>query len=161
MILWLFFILSIDLDADGGWLAFWLACGLHTVALLPRTWWPSIYIHTKGFNESNLKSWWELQSRESPDLLFGAKFQVNHGWRFQLDDFCQILTIYHGKLVGSTSPFHPWFFKLVGLGVPGDSLKHCSTFATVQVSSQRWRCGTLRRRQNFRVDMDIFFFGNW
>ena len=48
-------------------------------------------------------------------------------------------------------------FKLVGLGVPGDSLKHCSTFTTVQVSSQRWRCGTLGRQKPSEFDMDICF----
>ena len=53
----------------------------------------------------------------------GGHFQVNHvkgqgciyvnGWRFQLDDFCP--NLYHGKMVGSTSPFHPSILSWLAL----------------------------------------------
>ena len=123
------------------------------------------YIHPQSLTNRTW-TWRELQSRDLLDFQ-GAIFRWTmlkvrgvYKWlAFSVGWFLsKSLPWKNGWVHITISSIH---FKLVGLGVPGDSLKHCSTFTAVQVSSQRWRCGMFRKTTKPQSLIWTSFFGNW
>ena len=124
-------ILSIDLYTDGCWL--YLLWQKTVAKLMPRTWWPSIEINGWHFQLENhqiFTRWW-----------FQIFFIFNPIWgRFPFSNGLvqPPPNLWHGKsCLEITISIHP-FDSLVGLEVPGDSLKKtANNFYHRQVSSFR------------------------